>query len=181
MECRFTNKPRFRTLLIIGVARDRVLTQWFWAKKEEQKRCAIGAYKTVRDYCAPFAVTMLFAKSICQTEREGIGLYSQLFNYQYLHFLIVSLSCTLVADFYRIFFKISHNISYARNCICVNFSKNLKSPLYKSLLSLRKSSHTTSVSKNLECLAPFPGWKSSYRDFLSLKYHLVIFAKLEMF
>lgn len=35
------------------------------------KRRAIGAYKTVRDYCAPFAVTMLFVKSICQTEREG--------------------------------------------------------------------------------------------------------------
>ena len=125
----------------------------------------------VRDYCAPFAMTMLFAKSICQTEREGIGQDSQVLKYQHLHFLIASLSCSLVADFYRIFFKISHNISYARNCICVNFSKNLKSrncicvnfsknlksPLYKSLLSLRKSSHTTSVSKNLECLAPFPG------------------------
>ena len=43
---------------------------------------------------------------------------------------MATISCSLVARFHQIFFKTSYNINYARNCIYVNFSKNLKSPLY---------------------------------------------------
>ena len=40
-------------------------------------------------------------------------------------FSMVSISCSLVTRFHQIFFKTSYKINYARNCIYVNFSKNL--------------------------------------------------------